>query len=73
MVTLTEKIVQEKLHFYKPDLVYVKPDLVVVHSGSNDLKPVNSPEKIANEIILLALSVKGKGQQFVVSGIIPRA
>ena len=53
--------------------MYVKPDLVVVHSGSNDLKPVNSPEKIANEIILLALSVKGKGQQFVVSGIIPRA
>ena len=53
--------------------MYVKPDLVVVHSGSNDLKPVNSPEKIANEIILLALSVKGKGHQFVVSGIIPRA
>ena len=48
-----------------------KPDLVILHTGTNDLKSVNSPEEIANEITSLALSVKENGQQIADSGIIP--
>ena len=49
-----------------------KPDLVILHTGTNDLKSVNSPEEIANEITSLALSVKENGQQIADSGIIPQ-
>ena len=55
-----------------PDLEK-QPNLVIVHTGSNDLKSVNSPEKIANEIISLGLSVKRKDHQFTGTGVIPRA
>ena len=40
-----------------------KPDLVILHTGTNDLKSVSSPEEIANEIVALASSVKENGQQ----------
>ena len=51
---------------------YVSPDLVILHTGTNDLKSESSPEEIANEITSLALSVKEKGHQIAVSGILPR-
>ena len=47
------------------------PDLVVVHTDTNDLNSVSSPEEIANEIIALALPVKENGHQIAVSGIVP--
>ena len=37
-------------HYVSPDLEN-KPDLVTVHTGTNDLKSVSSPEEIVNEII----------------------
>ena len=49
-----------------------KPDLLIEHIGTNDFKSINSPEKIANEIISLALSVKRKSQQIAISGIVSR-
>ena len=58
-------------HYVSPDLEK-KPDLVILHTGTNDLKSVSSPEEIANEIISLALSVKEKGHQIAVSRILPR-
>ena len=57
-------------HYVSPDLEK-KPDLVILHTGTNDLKSVSSPEEIANEITSLALSVKEKGHQIAVSGIFP--
>ena len=45
------------------------PNLNILHTGTNDLKSVNSPEEIANEIISSALSIKENGQQTAVSGI----
>ena len=54
-----------------PDLEK-KPDLVILHTGTNDLKSVSSTEEIANETTSLALSVKEKGHQIAVSGILPR-
>ena len=58
-------------HYVSPDLEK-KSDLVILHTGTNDLQSVSSPEEIANEIISLALSVKEKGNQIAVSGIFPR-
>ena len=58
-------------HYVSPDLEK-KPDLVILHTGTNDLKSDSSPEEIANEITSLALSVKEKGHQIAVSGILPR-
>ena len=58
-------------HYVSPDLEK-KPDLVILHTVTNDLKSVSSPEEIANEITSLALSVKEKGHQIAVSGILPR-
>ena len=52
-------------HYLNPDLE-IKPDLVILHNGTNDLKSVSSPEEMANEITLLALSVKEKGHQIAV-------
>ena len=58
-------------HYVSPDLEK-KPDLVILHTGTNDLKSVSSPEEIANQITSLALSVKEKGHQIAVSGILPQ-
>ena len=58
-------------HYVSPDLEK-KPDLVILHTGTNYLKSVISAKEIANEIIALALSVNENGQQIAVSGIIPR-
>ena len=44
-------------HYVSPDLEK-NPDLVVLHTGTNDLKSVSSPEEITNDIISLTLSVK---------------
>ena len=48
-------------HYVSPDLEK-NPDLIILHTGTNDLKSVSSLEEIANEIISLALSVKENGQ-----------
>ena len=45
-------------------------DLVILHTGTSDIKSVSLPEEIANEIISLALSVKEKDHQIAVSGIL---
>ena len=37
-------------HYVSPELEK-QPDLVTVHTGPNNLKSVNSPEEITNEII----------------------
>ena len=58
-------------HYVSPDLEK-KPDLGILHTGTNDLKSVSSTEEIANENISLALSVKEKCHQIAVSGILPR-
>ena len=46
-------------HYVSPDLEK-KPDLVILHTSTNGLKSVSSPEGIANKITSLGLSVKEK-------------
>ena len=59
-------------HYVSPDLEKM-PDLIILHTGTNDLKSVTSPEEVTNEVISLALSMKEKGHQNAVSEIVPRA
>ena len=49
---------------------YITPDLVVVHTVTNNLQSVNSTEGFANE--RYALPRKEKGHQIAVFGILPR-
>ena len=50
-----------------PDLEK-KLDLVILHTGTNDLKSVSSPEEIANEIISLALSMNNRATRLQFRG-----
>ena len=52
-------------HHVRPDLEK-KPDLVIIHTSTNDLKSVSSPEKITNKSISIALSMKEKDHQIAV-------
>ena len=52
-------------HHVRPDLEK-KPDLVSIHTSTNDLKSVSSPEKITNKSISIALSMKEKDHQIAV-------
>ena len=47
-------------------------DLVILHSGTNDLHGKNSTEDIATDIIQLAKEMKTEKNEVMVSGIIPR-
>ena len=47
-----------------------KPDLVIVHTGTNDCKSVNSHEEIVNEIISLALFVKKRATRLQFCGLL---
>ena len=58
-------------HCLSPNLEKI-PDLVIVHTDTNDIKSVSSPEEISNEIIPLALYVIENGHHIAVSGIVPR-
>ena len=58
-------------HYVSPDLEK-KPGLVILHTGTIDLKSISSPKEIANEIISLALFVKEKGHRIAVLWILPR-
>ena len=47
-----------------------EPDMILLHSGTNNLKFTKSPEEISNEIIKLALDMKTDANEVIVSGII---
>ena len=49
-----------------------KPDTIVLHTGTNDLKNNKTPSDIATEIIQLAKSIKINGIEVAVSSQIPR-
>ena len=62
-------------HPVSPDLhndLRQKPDLVILHTDTNDLKSVSSPKEIANEIISLALYANENDQQIAFGNYFPR-
>ena len=57
--------------YVKPSLRY-NPDLLILHTGVNNLRSKESPEVIADDIINLARDIKSNLNDIVVSGLVSR-
>ena len=49
-----------------------KPNIVILHNGTNDLKSNQNPLDIANKIINLVKNIKNSGMEVSISSLIPR-
>ena len=49
-----------------------KPDHVILHTGTNDLRSVKTASQIARSITELAMSLKDNNNSVIVSGMVPR-
>ena len=56
----------------KPTLRDDKPDHIILHTGTNDLRSEKTSSNIAKSIVDLAMSLKSSGSSVIVSGIVPR-
>ena len=57
--------------YIKPNIAG-KPGVVILHTGTNDLKSNQNPSDIANEIINLAKNITNSGTKVSISSLIPR-
>ena len=55
----------------KPSLKY-KPDLMIIHKGTNDLRSDKTPSDITEEIINLIERIKTDENEIIVSGVVVR-
>ena len=62
---------QDMKDYIKPTISR-KPDMVILHTGTNDLKSNQNPSDIANEIINLVENIKINGTEVSISSLIPR-
>ena len=62
---------QDMKDYIKPTIAR-NPDMVVLHTGTNDLKSNQYPSDIANEIISSAKNIKISGTEGSISSLIPR-
>ena len=49
-----------------------KPDVILLHVGTNNLRTDNTPEDISNDIINLATTSKTSENHIIISGIVGR-
>ena len=49
-----------------------KPDNIILHTGTNDLKTIDKPEEITMKILNLAMTCKTDRNSVFISGIVPR-
>ena len=57
---------------YVKTTIEEKPDFIILHSGTNDLRSNADPEEITNGIVDVAVSCKENGSEVIVSAILPR-
>ena len=50
-----------------------KPDNIILHTGTNDLKNIDTPEEITMGILNLAMTCKTDTNSVFISGIVPRS
>ena len=62
---------QDMKDYIKPTIAR-KPDMVILHTGTNDLKSNQNPSDIANEIISLAKNIKISRTKVSISSLIRR-
>ena len=63
----------EDMHDYARPTVRRKPDLIILHAGSNDLRGEKRPENISSDIMRLAMELKTEVNDVMVSSIVSRA
>ena len=61
---------QDMKDYIKPTISR-KPDMVILHTETNDLKSNQNPSDIANEIVNLAKNIKNSGTEVSISALIP--
>ena len=57
------------VHYVKECLEDISPDTVMLHHETNDLKNVNTSEKIATGIVNLALTIQSEKIKVLISGL----
>ena len=57
--------------YVKPTLEE-KPDTIILHMGTNDLRSEDEPDKIANYIVDVAVACKQTGCEVIISALLPR-
>ena len=61
---------QDMKDYIKPTISR-KPDMVILHTGTNDLKSNQNPSDIANEIVNLGKNIKNSGTEVSILALIP--
>ena len=56
----------------KPTLRDGKPDHIILHAGTNDLRTEKTASQIAKSVMDLTTSLKNHSKSVIVSGIVPR-
>ena len=57
--------------YVKPTLEE-KPDITILHMGTNNLSSEGEPDKIANNIVDVAVACKQTGCEVIISALLPR-
>ena len=60
------------MHEYAIPSMRHNPNLIAIHVGTNDLRSINSPNDIAEEIIELGMKLKSDENDIMISGIVAR-
>ena len=60
------------MNYHVIPVMEFNPDLTILHVGTNSLRSENNEEKIAEEILVLANSIKKETNEIIVSSIIAR-
>ena len=71
VLSFSEVSSKQMMTYVKP-AIEEKPDFIILHTGTNDLRSNDNPEEIANSIVGVAVSCKENGLEVVVSAILPR-
>ena len=62
---------KQMMNYVKP-MIEEKPEFIILHNGTNDLRSNADPEEIANNIVDVAVSCKENSSEVIVSTILPR-
>ena len=57
--------------YIKPS-IWWKPNMIILHPGTNDLKSTKDPSDITNEIVQSSKKIKSNRTEVVLSFLIPR-
>ena len=63
----------QKLRTYVIPTVEQKPDNIILHTGTNDLKNIDTPEEITMGMLNLAMTCKTETNGVFIPGIVPRS